>query len=1716
MSTASLGPRDSSSDEAQSDTDTQEEENDSEEESEQESDDTEEENGATKEFVNLITSGRGRGSLGNGHDWSRGSEDLDSVEELECLDMGQIPEAYLRSQRNDSWLHIQSVRPEVSVKGERNGHLNPEERQTNSQKDKYKAGMRGSRPHHVDQPGNSKLKQELLKDLKDESKEYDLGVMSCGMESRHESGWSIWTDQIRYAQTAPENRHLKVDISREDSQDQGKLHEDQYPGVSSVITSDLDMKECVGMTHLWSNKDAQFKGNLGLMPLEEKGWWQGEIAGVKVRILQDSGASTSFISDEALKDITRKSRCPERTIHPAIKVEVASGKYLLIERAVNFNVCIKGHVFNLWAYVLPGNNSYHLLLGRKNMVEIEGGDDFAMTEFHFQLRSAPIMVHEHIQVRPGETKQVKFRMTGLPTPFRKQPAVAMWTLGQPYVMAVTRIYPTTNVCQVRIKNVTNKVMVWNTGKQIGTVDLRSAGLFRCDRHSLETMDGLMCLTEAESQQCIQECMDHVNAMVTKEAADERDPYSWLDDSDERKKMTDEEIIRKYVNLDEAKLKPHEKEKLWKMLIKYRPAFSLRDEIGKCTDMKVKIELHDTTPFFIRPYPCTPEHKKVIDREMAKGVTLGVLKKGLSSYSSPVMLVPRPHGGEPRLVTDFRHLNARIVKLNPSIPLVREAVQTLGESECEIFSIVDLKDAYHSMVIEEDSQKYCGITPYSGSPTYLYQRLAMGLSVSPAMWQNFITTVLGEMPNPDAHLAIMDDCLVHTKEKDHMKELERLLQALIRHGLKISPKKCQLFRTSCVYMGHNLLIRKGKPCITPWKTRTDAVMKLNQPKGIKDVRTFCGMVNFLSVYLKDLQITLAPIYDLIKRKQDPKLTGQPLPWSDTCQEAFEKIKKQLTEPPVLSMPNKRGMFELRSDTSKIGCGAILRQDGKLVGYYSKRLKECCTRYSITELELTGMTINISGFKYLLARRYFKVIVDHRALIYIWKAKTEPKTDRLKKLLEVCMGYNFDVSYEKGATMHCADFLSRHPDNDDTDRSQVIPISFEAHVPDWDARAEHSHLDHEQLMVMTRNMQKATGTPLVVPNFTGSATRPRKEGAKKQVQKPPAKLPWVAPNLAPDQNMILPVRNALQEQQRYLAPLGTQGEGNFSESREHKGKPRSAKVPGIETLTDPVRVEYSGSWSKGPTVEENPIPIWDFDEVRKEAANWKWSRMMEKKDVSGRDVVTKQIPHQRDTKILNKIIQNIPLHNFELPITAVQITHEYCKSPFFKDVYKYCTRGISPFTKGAARKAFENECVNYVVIKGLLFKVERDQLKEEVLKLCIPEKYVPIILFKYHDFILAMHQGITRTYRTIQAHYFFPRMEQYVRAYINTCPVCQQRKSPKDDLPKATHVRIPVTAAPFERMAMDVKDMPLAADGSTCMLVCVCEFTNYPVAVPMLDQKAPTIFNAFFQAIVCDHRCPKVVITDKAKAFTGELADMLYKRLRIKRLLVQPANKGANRAERYIQTLTNEIVSVIGEAGRDWPAYVKPALRAFRNFVSPATGFSPYELVTARKPEQLSEFSDLGEDCQDGRVMDPVNYMEYLTNRREMIEYILKNKKLKAQLEQVYREQRKTPDNEPFSVGELVMFENKAKSEAYAQAQKATLTRPWIGPVKVSGILDANKYLLADWAGRIIKREFHRNELKKYFLRKGEQIAEVLSSLPKLGEAIEKFEAAAATNSDISKK
>ena len=284
---------------------------------------------------------------------------------------------------------------------------------------------------------------------------------------------------------------------------------------------------------------------------------------------------------------------------------------------------------------------------------------------------------------------------------------------------------------------------------------------------------------------------------------------------------------------------------------------------------------------------------------------------------------------------------------------------------------------------------------------------------------------------------MDDLLLFTPSKQmHMRKSEDLLKALLKNGLKISPRKCQLFKTVLQCMGNTIFIQGKRVCVKPLCSRLEAIQRLEPPVTFKGYRSFAGVVNCLSIFCQDLQKPLKPIYDLTRK-------GRPFNWQQEQQIAFEEIKNRLQKPPILHLPDGKGRFHLYSDMSKYATGSALYQiqngKPKLIAYASKRLPEVAINYSITELEMCGLAINITSFTHLLKKVDFDAIVDHLALVHILKSKTEPATPRIKRLLDVLSAYSFNLYYIKGKDMILSDFLSRQ-ETDKSDPHEIMPISF----------------------------------------------------------------------------------------------------------------------------------------------------------------------------------------------------------------------------------------------------------------------------------------------------------------------------------------------------------------------------------------------------------------------------------------------------------------------------------------------------------------------------------------------------------------------------------------------------------------------------------------------------------------------------------------------------
>ena len=154
--------------------------------------------------------------------------------------------------------------------------------------------------------------------------------------------------------------------------------------------------------------------------------------------------------------------------------------------------------------------------------------------------------------------------------------------------------------------------------------------------------------------------------------------------------------------------------------------------------------------------------------------------------------------------------------------------------------------------------------------------------------------MAELEQKNKYIAIMDDLLLHSTKAAHWKRLEQLFQSMCKNGLKLSPKKCQPFRTKLTYIGNEFVINKRTMTITPLRSRTEAISKIPTPNTEKQCKNFCGVVNYLSLLFPDLQTLLKTIVELSGK-------SRPFVWGPEQEKAFKEVKSRLTSPPVLHLP-----------------------------------------------------------------------------------------------------------------------------------------------------------------------------------------------------------------------------------------------------------------------------------------------------------------------------------------------------------------------------------------------------------------------------------------------------------------------------------------------------------------------------------------------------------------------------------------------------------------------------------------------------------------------------------------------------------------------------------------------------------------------------------------------------------------------------------------------
>ena len=296
----------------------------------------------------------------------------------------------------------------------------------------------------------------------------------------------------------------------------------------------------------------------------------------------------------------------------------------------------------------------------------------------------------------------------------------------------------------------------------------------------------------------------------------------------------------------------------------------------------------------------------------------------------------------------------------------------------LFSKIDLKYAYSQIPLDKNIQKHCNFNILGGRATGTYRFINgfYGLTNMPATFQKTIDKTL---QNIKTEFAYLDDILVITKGnlQDHETELDKIMKQLNEENLAINLQKCEFVKPEITWLGFKVTPNG----VTPSKPKCDAILALDPPKTIKQLRSFMGCIHHLIKFLPNLAELSEPLRSLLS-KANTKAQNK-LDWNEKHTEAFNQIKIQIQNITENKHFDSEKQSRVRCDASKKGLGACLEQKygntWKPVAYASRFLNNLEDRYSTNELELLAVVWSLEHFKYYLYGSHFILQTDHQALL-----------------------------------------------------------------------------------------------------------------------------------------------------------------------------------------------------------------------------------------------------------------------------------------------------------------------------------------------------------------------------------------------------------------------------------------------------------------------------------------------------------------------------------------------------------------------------------------------------------------------------------------------------------------------------------------------------------------------------------------------------------------
>ena len=475
-----------------------------------------------------------------------------------------------------------------------------------------------------------------------------------------------------------------------------------------------------------------------------------------------------------------------------------------------------------------------------------------------------------------------------------------------------------------------------------------------------------------------------------------------------------------------------KQRFEELCEEYGQAFSKHNEdIGRTKLVQMDIDTGDNPLVSSRPYMLPLKHYEKVQREIESLERVGVITKSMSSWASPIVVVPKKSApGEPpkrRLCIDFRKVNELQqevitagktkgqISLHP-LPKIDEMYVKLKGAK--VFSTIDLRSGYHHITLGRSSRaKTAFVMPFG---KYEFLMVPFGLAQAPAYFQLLMNKVLDGL-----HFAMtyLDDFIIFSSnELEHLEHLEEVFCRLREADLRMKRSKCDFFKSEIHYLGH-LISAEG---IRPLPNKLDCIRNMPAPKDVKEIKQFLGLTGYYRKFVPRFADISRPLTTLMMKDMKFK-------WTPACQRSFNLLKETLCCEPILKYADTSKPYTLYTDASKYGWAGVLTQkhttviDGKShttdhpVAFVSGLFRGSQLNWAALTKEAFAIYMSVKKLAFYLTDAQILLRSDHKPLEkFLCKNTLNSKVNNWAMELEAL---NIEFNYIKGSNNVLADTMSR---------------------------------------------------------------------------------------------------------------------------------------------------------------------------------------------------------------------------------------------------------------------------------------------------------------------------------------------------------------------------------------------------------------------------------------------------------------------------------------------------------------------------------------------------------------------------------------------------------------------------------------------------------------------------------------------------------------------